>query len=110
MTEASSPLSTRVPVHSLGISQILSYGLMFYAFAALKTPVAAATSLGESTVLTVLGNSRRVLVGHFHHQLHHRYFECNYGSVDFPLDVWFGTFHDGTVDARRRLKERLGPR
>jgi len=30
--------------------------------------------------------------------------------VDFPLDVWFGTFHDGTVDARRRLKERLGPR
>ena len=54
MTEASSPLSTRVPVHSLGISQILSYGLMFYAFAALKTPVAAATSLGESTVLTVL--------------------------------------------------------
>ena len=47
-------LSTRVPVHSLGISQILSYGLMFYAFAALKTPVAAATSLGESTVLTVL--------------------------------------------------------
>ena len=58
----------------------------------------------------LLGNSRRVLVGHFHHQLHHRYFECNYGSVDFPLDVWFGTFHDGTVDARRRLKERLGPR
>ena len=54
MTEASSPLSTRVPVHSLGISQILSYGLMFYAFAALKTPVAAATSLGESTVLTIL--------------------------------------------------------
>ena len=58
----------------------------------------------------LLGNSRRMLIGHFHHQLHHRYFECNYGSVDFPLDAWFGTFHDGTVDARRRLKERLGPR
>ena len=54
MTEASSALSTRMPVHSVGISQIVSYGLMFYAFAALKTPVAAATSLGESTVLTVL--------------------------------------------------------
>ena len=58
----------------------------------------------------MLGNSRLLLVGHFHHQLHHRYSECNYGSVDFSLDVWFGTFHDGTVDARRRLKEQLGPR
>ncbi|MEC8517046.1 MAG: sterol desaturase family protein [Pseudomonadota bacterium] len=58
----------------------------------------------------LVGRSRRMLVGHFHHQLHHRYFECNYGSVDFPLDVWFGTFHDGTAEARRRLKERLGPR
>ena len=36
----------------------------------------------------LLGNSW-ALVGHFHHELHHRYFECNYGSVDFPLDVWF---------------------
>lgn len=58
----------------------------------------------------LLGKSRRMMLGHFHHQLHHRYFECNYGSVDFPLDVWFGTFHDGTTEARRGLKERLGPR
>ncbi|MEX0502592.1 sterol desaturase family protein [Alphaproteobacteria bacterium LSUCC0719] len=58
----------------------------------------------------LLGKSRRMLVGHFHHQLHHRYFECNYGSVDFPLDAWFGTFHDGTEAARQRLRERLGPR
>ena len=58
----------------------------------------------------LLGRSRRMIIGHFHHQLHHRYFECNYGSVDFPLDVWFGTFHDGIKAARQRLKERLGPR
>ena len=58
----------------------------------------------------MIGNRARVAVGHFHHQLHHRYFECNYGSVDFPLDVWFGTFHDGTPEARRRLKSRLRPR
>ena len=51
--------------------------------------------------------SPRAALGHFHHQLHHRYFECNYGSVDFPLDVWFGTFHDGTDEARQRLKSRL---
>jgi len=58
----------------------------------------------------MLGNRPRLLVGHFHHQLHHRYFECNYGSVDFPLDKLFGTFHDGTEASRRRLKARLGPR
>ncbi len=58
----------------------------------------------------ILGNKERMLLGHFHHQLHHRYFECNYGSVDFPLDVWFGTFHDGTAAARKRLRARLGPR
>ena len=58
----------------------------------------------------LLGKSRRMMVGHFHHQLHHRYFECNYGSVDFPLDAWFGTFHDGSKAARQRLRERLGPR
>jgi sterol desaturase/sphingolipid hydroxylase (fatty acid hydroxylase superfamily) len=58
----------------------------------------------------LLGRRRRMIIGHFHHQLHHRYFECNYGSVDFPLDAWFGTFHDGSAAARQRLKERLGPR
>jgi sterol desaturase/sphingolipid hydroxylase (fatty acid hydroxylase superfamily) len=58
----------------------------------------------------IVKNRERLLVGHFHHQLHHRYFECNYGSVDFPMDKFFGTFHDGTSEARKRLKSRLGPR
>lgn len=58
----------------------------------------------------LVGKSRRMALGHFHHQLHHRYFECNYGSVDMPLDIWFGTFHDGTNEARKRMKSRLGPR
>jgi len=52
-------------------------------------------------------NVRRLAIGHFHHQLHHRYFECNYGSVDMPWDKWFGSFHDGTPEARARLKARL---
>ena len=54
MPEASSPFSTCVTVHSLGISQILSYGLMLYVFTALKTLVAAATPHSESAVLTIL--------------------------------------------------------
>eukprot|EP00051_Salpingoeca_urceolata_P003769 m.60490 g.60490 ORF g.60490 m.60490 type:complete len:496 (+) comp13097_c0_seq2:179-1666(+) len=29
-----------------------------------------------------------------HHYIHHAKFECNYGSVSFPLDKWFGTFRE----------------
>lgn len=42
----------------------------------------------------------------FHHQLHHRFFECNYGNVDAPWDRWFGSYHDGSEDATARMKER----
>ena len=42
----------------------------------------------------------------FHHQLHHRFFECNYGTVDAPWDRWFGSFHDGSAEATARVKEQ----
>lgn len=42
----------------------------------------------------------------FHHQLHHKYFECNYGTVDMPLDRWFGTVHDGSDEATNRIQLR----
>jgi len=38
-------------------------------------------------------------VGSFHHQLHHRYFECNYGGPEMPWDNWLGSFHDGSPEA-----------
>lgn len=44
--------------------------------------------------------------GSFHHQLHHRYFECNYGSEEIPLDRWFHSFHDGTRAATKRIRAR----
>jgi len=28
------------------------------------------------------------------HYLHHRFFECNYGTGGIPYDKWFGTFRD----------------
>lgn len=57
-----------------------------------------------------LRQAKRLHLGNFHHQLHHRYFEVNYGTLDIPWDKLFGSFHDGT-DAgkalmRARLKER----
>eukprot|EP00466_Bigelowiella_natans_P002817 jgi/Bigna1/130471/aug1.11_g5179 len=29
-----------------------------------------------------------------YHYLHHKFFECNYGTNGLPLDHWFGTFRD----------------
>lgn len=48
----------------------------------------------------------RLAVGDFHHQLHHRYIECNYGGVESPLDDWLDAFHDGTSAGDRRTAER----
>lgn len=42
----------------------------------------------------------------FHHQLHHKYFECNYGTVEMPWDRWFGSVHDGSTEATHAVKER----
>ena len=55
-----------------------------------------------------VANKERAKMGDFFHQLHHRYFECNYGTVEMPWDRWFGSFHDGTeaatVETRARKK------
>lgn len=48
----------------------------------------------------------RLVIGSFFHQLHHRYFECNYGSLEFPLDRWCGTFHDGSDEATKAVRQR----
>ena len=45
-------------------------------------------------------------LGDFFHQLHHRYFECNYGTIEMPWDKWFGSFHDGTPEATAMVRER----
>ncbi len=48
----------------------------------------------------------RILLGSFFHHLHHRYYECNYGGAEFPLDKWFGTYHDGTEEMTRVTRDR----
>eukprot|EP00931_Biecheleriopsis_adriatica_P004800 TRINITY_DN106418_c0_g1_i1.p1 TRINITY_DN106418_c0_g1~~TRINITY_DN106418_c0_g1_i1.p1 ORF type:complete len:495 (-),score=60.02 TRINITY_DN106418_c0_g1_i1:74-1558(-) len=35
------------------------------------------------------------------HYLHHRYFECNYGTGGVPYDLWFGTFRE-SLDVRSK--------
>ena len=43
-----------MPFHSLGISQILSYGCLFYAFAQLKIPLAANIGVDPSEILAAV--------------------------------------------------------
>ena len=53
-----------------------------------------------------LKEKSRMALGDFFHQLHHRYFECNYGTAEVPWDVVFGSFHNGTPEATKRIRER----
>jgi len=83
-----------VPAHPVHIINHLQYSAL-----------TAATSHTGFDALQVKGRPRLHL-GNFHHQMHHRYFECNYGSPAVPLDNIFGSFHDGTVEANERMAER----
>ena len=83
------------PVHVI-------FHLMFYA-------LLAVTSHTGFEGLRI-GNKKRVHLGNFHHQLHHRYFEVNYGNLDVPWDKLFGSFHDGTEAGKEMMRERLKSR
>ena len=65
----------------------------------------AATSHTGFEALTFRG--RPILfLGSFHHQLHHRYHDCNYGNPPMAWDQWFGSNHDGTPQAMADLERR----
>lgn len=65
---------------------------------------AATSHTGYESLL--VQDQKRLPLGTFHHQMHHRYFEVNYGNLEMPWDKWFGSFHDGTPEAHERLKGR----
>ncbi len=67
-------------------------------------PGAAMTHTGYEDLL--IKDKRRLALGTFYHQLHHRYYECNYGNQEMPWDRWFGTFHDGSQDATTETRAR----
>jgi len=67
-------------------------------------PGAAMTHAGYENLL--LKDKRRLALGTFYHQLHHRYYECNYGNQEMPWDRWFGTFHDGSQNATKVTRAR----
>jgi len=50
---------------------------------------------------------KRFPTGDWYHQLHHQYFNFNYGNVMSPLDRLFGSWHDGTLESLQLQKSRL---
>ncbi len=65
---------------------------------------AATSHTGYQAVL--VRDKSYLALGTFHHQMHHRYFDCNYGKLEMPWDKWFGSFHDGTEDSHETFKAR----
>lgn len=76
--------------------------LLFHLFVQALNP--ACSHCGYDGI--VVKGTTRLKLGDFFHQLHHRNFECNYGTAEMPWDVWFGSFHDGTPEATKRLRQR----
>lgn len=64
--------------------------------------LATATSHSGYEAL-LIGKNTKTDIATFFHQLHHRYFTCNYGNVELPMDRWFGSFNDGTSAETKRL-------
>ena len=65
----------------------------------------AATTHTGFEALTFRGRPVFVL-GSFHHQLHHRFHDCNYGNPWMPWDKWLGTNNDGTAQALAAVRSR----
>ncbi len=53
-----------------------------------------------------IGGRDGIELGDFFHQLHHKFFDCNYGTWETPWDKWFRTFHDGTAEGDAQIKAR----
>lgn len=102
------------------VEHLLYFGTVFIHFVVPSHPVHVICHLQYFALTAItthtgfeglwLGGRKRVHLGMFHHQMHHRYFECNYGSLEVPWDRFFGTFHDGSKAAAERMKARLKER
>ncbi len=77
---------------------LIMYHLQHY------TLSAATTHTGYEGL--VFGGKNRLALGTFHHQMHHRFFECNYGGLEIPCDKWAGSFHDGTPESHQQFLQR----
>jgi len=86
---------------------LASHPIHFLFSLQVKALLAPTSHAGYERVVANEEAETGVNVGDFYHQLHHRYFECNYGEPELPFDHWFGTHHDGTEEATKRIRQRI---
>ena len=105
-----SGLSMHPVEHLLYLSSLLihcvipSHPIHLYFHVIYLAPGAAMTHTGYEDLL--IKDKRKLALGTFYHQLHHRYYECNYGNQEMPWDRWFGTFHDGSDEDTKETRSR----
>ena len=99
------PLEHLVYFSSILIHFVIASHPLHILFHMMHQALTAATSHTGYNGLLVNGDNV-VALGTFHHQIHHRYLDCNYGNLEVPCDRWFGTFHDGTTEAHEELQRK----
>lgn len=96
--------------HIIYLSSVLihlvlpSHPIIFLYHIYTRTMVPAFSHAGFQQL--VVGGKVITEAADFHHQLHHRFFECNYGNVEVPLDRWINAMHDGSDEATKRIVQR----
>ena len=105
-----SGLSMHPMEHLLFFSSVLIHGIVaahpIHILFHMQHQALTATTSHTGFEGLVFADKNRLALGTFHHQMHHRYFECNYGNLEMPWDRWFGSFHDGTETAHETIKAR----
>lgn len=99
------PIETILFFSSVLIHLVIAAHPIHIFFHLMHQALTAATSHTGFESLVIKDKSRLDL-GRFHHQMHHRYFECNYGNLEVPWDKAFGSFHDGTNESHEAFKQR----
>ena len=105
-----SGLSMHPVEHLLYLSSLLihcvipSHPIHLYFHVIYLAPGAAMTHTGYEDLL--IKDKRKLALGSFYHQLHPRYYECNYGNQEMPWDRLFRTFHDGSDEGTKETRSR----
>jgi len=105
-----SGLSMHPVEHAIYLSSVLIHFLMLshplhILFHMHWNTLGAATSHVGFEAIIVRGR-RLLTLGSFHHQIHHRLVDCNYGNPYMPWDRWLGTDHDGSAEATVSMRTR----
>ena len=64
-------------------------------------------TFGHTGYQKIVVKEKSIIDGDNFHYLHHRYFECNYGTLDVPWDRLFGSFFDGSKEDKKRCMADL---